>query len=109
MSPALSSSRSGANDSAVPKQSWFAGLFNWKSLVRFVSLALTRQIGKLNRGSLAQKSYTLMSTDYAHPTRMECKRLLEEMGAAVVVQNADGMGILKCRVHERRGQFSTLS
>ncbi|BGP55155.1 serine/threonine-protein kinase gin4 [Rhodotorula sphaerocarpa] len=83
MSPALSSSRSGANDSAVPKQSWFAGLFNWKSL-----------------------SYTLMSTDYAHPTRMECKRLLEEMGAAVVVQNADGMGILKCRVHERRDASS---
>ncbi|TKA51046.1 hypothetical protein B0A53_05841 [Rhodotorula sp. CCFEE 5036] len=83
MSPALSSSRSGANDSAVPKQSWFAGLFNWKSL-----------------------SYTLMSTDYAHPTRLECKRLLEEMGAAVVVQNADGMAILKCRVHERRDASS---
>ncbi|GAA5990931.1 hypothetical protein JCM10908_000086 [Rhodotorula pacifica] len=83
MSPALSSSRSGANDSAVPKQSWFAGLFNWKSL-----------------------SYTLMSTDYANPTRLECKRLLEEMGAAVVMQHADSMTILKCRVHERRDSSS---
>ncbi|GAA5881260.1 hypothetical protein JCM3774_002867 [Rhodotorula dairenensis] len=83
MSPALSSSRSGANDSAVPKQSWFAGLFNWKSL-----------------------SYTLMSTDYAPTTRAECKRVLEEMGVAVVAQNADGMVILKCRVHERRDASS---
>ncbi|GAA5901739.1 hypothetical protein JCM6882_006054 [Rhodosporidiobolus microsporus] len=82
-SPALSSSRSGANDPASPKQSWFAGLFNWKSL-----------------------SYTLMSTDYAHPTRLECKRLLEGMGVAVVVQNADGMAILKCRVSEKRDSSS---
>ncbi|GAA5834744.1 hypothetical protein JCM11251_003651 [Rhodosporidiobolus azoricus] len=82
-SPALSSSRSGANDPASPKQSWFAGLFNWKSL-----------------------SYTLMSTDYAHPTRLECKRLLESMGVAVLVQNADGMAILKCRVSEKRDSSS---
>ncbi|GAA5968961.1 hypothetical protein JCM11641_000793 [Rhodosporidiobolus odoratus] len=84
-SPALSSSSrmsSGGmvrDDSMNPKQSWFAGLFNWKNL-----------------------SYTLMSTDYAHPTRLECKRLLEAMGVAVVVQNADGMAILKCRASERR-------
>jgi hypothetical protein len=49
------------------------------------------------------QSYTLMSTDYAHPTRLECKRLLEDMGVAVMVQNADGMAILKCRANERRG------
>ncbi|BGP15692.1 serine/threonine-protein kinase gin4 [Rhodosporidiobolus nylandii] len=73
------SSRSGREDPASPKQSWFAGLFNWKSL-----------------------SYTLMSTDYAHPTRLECKRLLEGLGVAVVVQNADGMAVLKCRASERR-------
>lgn len=30
----IPSSRSGANDPTSPKQSWFAGLFNWKSLVR---------------------------------------------------------------------------
>ncbi|GAA6039873.1 hypothetical protein JCM8097_006773 [Rhodosporidiobolus ruineniae] len=83
-SPALSSSRSGANDPASPKQSWFAGLFDWKKNL----------------------SYTLMSTDYAHPTRLECKRLLEGMGVAVVVQNADGMAILKCRAHERRDSSS---
>ncbi|GAA6013986.1 hypothetical protein JCM10207_000196 [Rhodosporidiobolus poonsookiae] len=82
-SPSLSSSRSGANDPASPKQSWFAGLFNWKSL-----------------------SYTLMSTDFAHPTRLECKRLLEGLGVGVVVQNADGMAILKCRVSERRDSSS---
>ncbi|GAA5963658.1 hypothetical protein JCM3765_003535 [Sporobolomyces pararoseus] len=83
ISPALSSSRSGANDPSSPKQSWFAGLFNWKSL-----------------------SYTLMSTDYAHPTRLECKRLLEAIGVSVVVQNADGMALLKCRASERRDSSS---
>ncbi|GAA5855207.1 hypothetical protein JCM8547_008984 [Rhodosporidiobolus lusitaniae] len=82
-SPALSSSRSGANDPASPKQSWFAGLFNWKSL-----------------------SYTLMSTDFAHPTRLECKKLLEGMGVSVVVQNSDGMAILKCRASEKRDSSS---
>ncbi|BGO91156.1 serine/threonine-protein kinase gin4 [Rhodotorula toruloides] len=83
LSPSLTSSRSGANDPHAPKQSWFAGLFNWKSL-----------------------SYTLMSTDYAHPTRLECKRLLEDLGVAVMVQNADGMAILKCRANERRDSSS---
>jgi len=42
-----------------------------------------------------------MSTDYAHPTRLECKRLLETIGVSVVVQNADGMAMLKCRASER--------
>ncbi|GAA6047066.1 hypothetical protein JCM3770_004179 [Rhodotorula araucariae] len=79
----IPSSRSGANDPTSPKQSWFAGLFNWKSL-----------------------SYTLMSTDYAHPTRLECKRLLELIGVAVVVQNSEGMTLLKCRVSERRESSS---
>jgi hypothetical protein len=45
-----------------------------------------------------------MSTDYAHPTRLECKRLLEAIGVSVVVQNADGMALLKCRASERRGE-----
>ncbi|GJN88930.1 hypothetical protein Rhopal_001901-T1 [Rhodotorula paludigena] len=79
----IPSSRSGANDPTSPKQSWFAGLFNWKSL-----------------------SYTLMSTDFAHPTRLECKRLLEQLGVQVVVQNADGMAVLKCRATERRDSSS---
>ena len=47
-----------------------------------------------------------MSTDYAHPTRLECKRLLEAIGVSVVVQNADGMALLKCRASERRGESS---
>lgn len=65
------------------------------------------QLPLADRGTILQ-SYTLMSTDYAHPTRLECKRLLEEMGAAVSIQNANGMAILKCRVHERRGAFPGL-
>jgi hypothetical protein len=30
----MSGSRSGKEDATSPKQSWFAGLFNWKNLVR---------------------------------------------------------------------------
>lgn len=48
-----------------------------------------------------------MSTDYAHPTRLECKRLLEAIGVSVVVQNAEGMALLKCRASERRGASLT--
>lgn len=48
-----------------------------------------------------------MSTDYAHPTRLECKRLLETIGVSVVVQNADGMAMLKCRASERSEPFLT--
>ncbi|KAK4056001.1 serine/threonine-protein kinase gin4 [Microbotryomycetes sp. JL221] len=65
---------------ASPKHSWFAGLFNWKS-------ALT---------------YTLMSTESIATSRQECLKLLSGMGVNVVVQNSDGMTILKCRVYELR-------
>lgn len=50
-----------------------------------------------------------MSTDNAHPTRLACKKLLESMGVSVAVQNADGMAILKCRVHELRGALPPAS
>jgi hypothetical protein len=49
-----------------------------------------------------------MSTDNAHPTRLACKKLLENIGVNVVVQNADGMAVLKCRASELRGRFSRL-
>ena len=58
-----------------PKQSWFSNLFSWK-----------------------QPSYTLMSTSNVSQTRNACKKMLEQIGVTVTVQNADGgVPSLKCR------------
>lgn len=61
----------------------------------------------LTSSRLIVQNYTLMSTDNAHPTRLACKKLLESMGVSVAVQNADSLAILKCRVHELRGELSS--
>lgn len=72
---------SGYAEPPSPKQSWFAGLFNWKTAL----------------------SYTLLSTESPQVSRFACRRMLEAVGVAVVVENADGVAILKCRVNELRG------
>ena len=103
-SPALSQmTYSSNNDPSAPKQSWFAGLFNWKQLVshRARCRSFLRRITHISATCL--QNYTLMSTDNAHPTRLACKKLLENIGVQVVVQNADGMAVLKCRASELRG------
>lgn len=45
-----------------------------------------------------------MSTEPAQATRIACKKLLENIGVSVQVQNADGVIVLKCRVSELRGE-----
>lgn len=52
--------------------------------------------------TLHAQNYTLSSQATAIPTRSECKRLLEALGAQAIVEDADGAGILKCRVSELR-------
>ncbi|KAK2463692.1 hypothetical protein APHAL10511_004443 [Amanita phalloides] len=47
------------------------------------------------------RSRSLLSTQDAHTTRNECRRLLMEMGAQVVLQDPEGLGILKCRLDEK--------
>lgn len=42
-----------------------------------------------------------MSVDNATATRFEAKRLLEQQGTAVIVENADGAAVLRCRADER--------
>lgn len=49
-----------------------------------------------------------MSTENASVTRLVCKQMLEKVGVVVVVQNADGMSVLKCRVKELRGKSGHL-
>jgi len=68
MSPSLNTS---------PKQSWFAGLFNWKPATS-----------------------TLMSTENFSITHNETKRLLLNSGARVFVEDSENAGVLKCSLAE---------
>lgn len=68
MSPSMNSS---------PKQSWFAGLFNWKPATA-----------------------SLMSTENFSITHAETKRLLLNSGARVFVEDSENAGVLKCSLTE---------
>ncbi|WVR05278.1 hypothetical protein IAU60_002290 [Kwoniella sp. DSM 27419] len=65
--------------SSDSKQSWFSNLFNWKPA-----------------------TFTLISADDCASSRAECIKLLESFGASVILEDADGWGVLKCRVDEIR-------
>lgn len=71
-------SRSSSHSS--PKQSWFAGLFNWKPA-----------------------TCTLMSVENFSATHAETKRLLLSCGARVFVEDSENAGVLKCSLAEVRG------
>ncbi|OCF36519.1 CAMK/CAMKL/GIN4 protein kinase [Kwoniella heveanensis BCC8398] len=62
------------------KTSWFSNLFSWKPA-----------------------TFTLISADDCASSRAECIKLLESFGASVILEDADGWGVLKCRVDEIRG------
>ncbi|UZJ52773.1 hypothetical protein CBS101457_002093 [Exobasidium rhododendri] len=68
MSPSLNTS---------PKQSWFAGLFNWKPATS-----------------------TLMSMENFSITHNETKRLLLNSGARVFVEDSENAGVFKCSMTE---------
>ncbi|KAK8869825.1 hypothetical protein IAR55_000393 [Kwoniella newhampshirensis] len=87
-SPYLSTPPLGSSAPASPlllgqsnevKQSWFSNLFSWKPA-----------------------TFTLISADDCASSRAECIKLLESFGASVIVEDADGWGVLKCRVDEIR-------
>ncbi|GJE90970.1 Pkinase-domain-containing protein [Phanerochaete sordida] len=64
---------------STPKRSWFGGFLR-----------------------LGPAAYQLLSTQDAQATRAECRRILEEMGVTATLVQAEGMGILKCRLEETR-------
>lgn len=72
---------------SAPKGSWFSNLFSWKTPV----------------------NYVLLSTEDVASTRMHCKRVLEGIGAACVLENMDGSGVLKCRIEEIREANGTIT
>ncbi|KAF8202539.1 kinase-like domain-containing protein, partial [Pholiota molesta] len=45
-------------------------------------------------------TYSLMSRYDVHTTRSECRRLLMEMDMLVALEDAEKLGILKCRTHD---------
>jgi ribosomal protein L35AE/L33A len=55
------------------------------------------------------QTYTLLSVDNVVATRSECKRILENLGVFIVLENADGNTILKCRVEELFGATCVVS
>lgn len=124
-SPLFSSPNPTTEPAAAPKGSWFSNLFSWKTpSVRshrsWHALLLTVALGEVLKalGAVFQ-NYVLLSTEDIYHTRLHCKRVLESIGATVVIENADGAGVLKCRVEEIRGtqletrrsllQFSSLA
>lgn len=56
---------------------WFSNLFNWKT-----------------------QTYILCSTDDISTTRNETTRLLKQFGVVVALEDADGLGRLRCRTDD---------
>jgi hypothetical protein len=79
-SPLFASPNPSVESASAPKGSWFSNLFSWKTPV----------------------NYVLLSTEDVNSTRFHCKRVLESIGATVVLESADGAGLLKCRIEEIR-------
>ena len=59
---------------------WFANLFNWKA-----------------------QQYILHSVDNCLATRDEAARIFQNLGCQVVLEDAQGWGVLKCRMDEVHG------
>ncbi|KAJ7504479.1 kinase-like domain-containing protein [Mycena galericulata] len=80
-SPSLSSPLSSS-----PKRSWLGNVFSFKPV-----------------------TYTLTSTRDVHTTRNECRRLLMRMEVRVVLEDSEGLGVLKCRLDEARDPTGLMS
>ncbi|KAJ3881272.1 Pkinase-domain-containing protein [Lentinula edodes] len=53
--------------------------------------------------------FTLHSTHSVHVTRNECRRLLMAMDVRVILEDAEGLGILKCKLSEVRDSNGIMS
>jgi hypothetical protein len=65
--------------SSSPKRSWFGNVFSFKPV-----------------------TYTLFSKHDVRTTRNECRRLLMGMEVHVVLEDSEGLGVLKCYLDEAR-------
>ncbi|KAJ7115870.1 kinase-like domain-containing protein [Mycena epipterygia] len=80
-SPSLSSPLSSS-----PKRTWLGNVFSFKPI-----------------------TYTLSSAHDVHTTRNECRRLLMRMDVRVVLEDSEGLGVLKCRLDEVRDPNGLMS
>ncbi|KAJ7816621.1 Pkinase-domain-containing protein [Mycena leptocephala] len=80
-SPSLSSPLS-----LSPKRTWLENVFSFKPI-----------------------TYTLSSTRDVYTTRNECRRLLMRMDVRVVLEDSEGLGVLKCRLDESRDPHGLMS
>lgn len=80
-SPSLSSPLSSS-----PKRTWLGNVFSFKPI-----------------------TYTLPSAHDVHTTRNECRRLLMRMDVRVVLEDSEGLGVLKCRLDEVRDPNGLMS
>ncbi|KAF7356686.1 CAMK/CAMKL/GIN4 protein kinase [Mycena venus] len=80
-SPSLSSPISSS-----PKRTWLGNVFSFKPI-----------------------NYTLFSTRDVYTTRNECRRLLMGIDVRVVLEDSEGLGVLKCRLDETRDPAGLMS
>ncbi|KAJ7890632.1 Pkinase-domain-containing protein [Mycena olivaceomarginata] len=72
--------------SSSPKRTWLENVFSFKPI-----------------------TYTLCSTRDFYTTRNECRRLLMGMDVRVVLEDSEGLGVLKCRLDEGRDPDGLMS
>ncbi|KAJ7180576.1 kinase-like domain-containing protein [Mycena filopes] len=72
--------------SSSPKRTWLGNVFSFKPI-----------------------TYTLSSARDVYTTRNECRRLLMGMDVRVVLEDSEGLGVLKCRLEETRDPNGLLS
>ncbi|KAJ7634098.1 kinase-like domain-containing protein [Mycena polygramma] len=80
-SPSLSSP-----PASSPKRTWLGNVFSFKPI-----------------------TYALSSTRDVYTTRNECRRLLMAMNVRVVLEDSEGLGVLKCRLEESRDPTGLMS
>ena len=54
-------------------------------------------------------SFSLLSTHDVHTTRSECRRLLMGMDVRVILEDLEGLGVLRCRLDEAKDPIGVMS
>jgi serine/threonine protein kinase len=101
-----------------PEQTSLSGAGDAKYGINVTALSLLPKSNRLSvtyasRKSLKQNwlttvfkpkstNYMLLSVEDVHTTRNECRRLIMEMGARVILRNPENLGILKCRLDRKQ-------
>lgn len=92
---------------ASPAVSEASSLFSLPSPSPFFSTSPGRNwLGNVFK--LKPPSYSLASTHDVQTTRNECRRLLMGMDVRVVLESSEGLGVLRCRLDQKKDTSGTL-